>query len=149
STKVAAYEVVLKEIGFAPEPYMIADALMYADGKAIVEITDMSIRLTGATRKTIEALWREQHAAANNNTAPAAASVPAARRKVLFDYESILAYSTGNPSEAFGEPYKVFDNDRIIARLPGPPYQFLDRIVHLENAEAFKLRAGAIVEGEY
>ena len=43
----STYEVTLKEIGYRPEPYAIADALMYADGKPIVEITDMSLRLTG------------------------------------------------------------------------------------------------------
>ena len=48
-------------------------------------------------------------------------------------YDRILAYSIGNPSEAFGERYKVFDSERKIARLPGPPFQFLDRIVALEG----------------
>ena len=35
STKVVTYEVSIKEIGYGPEPYVIADALMYADGKPI------------------------------------------------------------------------------------------------------------------
>ena len=39
STRKATYEVAIKEIGYRPEPYAIADALMYADGKPIVEIT--------------------------------------------------------------------------------------------------------------
>ena len=30
----------IKEIGYRPEPYVIVDALMYADGKPIVEITE-------------------------------------------------------------------------------------------------------------
>ena len=44
-------------MGYRPEPYAIADALMYADGKPIVEITDMSLRLTGTTRERLEQLW--------------------------------------------------------------------------------------------
>ena len=54
STGKAVFELAIKEIGYRPEPYAIADALMYADGKAVVEVTDMSIRLTGQTRETIE-----------------------------------------------------------------------------------------------
>src|SRR5205823_2135888 len=37
STRVVTYEVTLKEIGYRPEPYAIVDALMYADGKPVVE----------------------------------------------------------------------------------------------------------------
>ena len=42
ATRTVTYEVTLKERGYRPEPYAIADALMYADGKPIVEITNMS-----------------------------------------------------------------------------------------------------------
>ena len=38
ATKTVTYEIAIKEIGYGPEPFAIADALMYADGKAIVEI---------------------------------------------------------------------------------------------------------------
>src|SRR5204862_344853 len=40
------------------EPYAVVDALMYADGKCVVDIGDMSVRLTGLTREGIERLWR-------------------------------------------------------------------------------------------
>jgi acyl transferase domain-containing protein/3-hydroxymyristoyl/3-hydroxydecanoyl-(acyl carrier protein) dehydratase len=127
-TRVATYEVSLKEIGYGPEPYAIVDALMFADGKPIVEITDMSLRLSGLDRAKVEALW------------------PA--KRVLFDYDRILAFAVGKPSEAFGEPYRIFDHERVIARLPGPPYQFLDRITAI-NAEPWKLQAGGVIEAEY
>jgi 3-hydroxymyristoyl/3-hydroxydecanoyl-(acyl carrier protein) dehydratase len=134
STRVAAYEVSLKEIGYGPEPYAIADALMYADGRPIVEMTDMSLRFTGLSREAIESLW--------NRTASA---LP---RRPLFDRDRILAFAVGKPSEAFGEPYRVFDSERVIARLPGPPYQFLDRIVRID-AEPWKLVAGGEIVAEY
>ena len=44
TTKVVTYEVTVRELGYRPEPYAIVDALMYADGKPIVEITNMSVR---------------------------------------------------------------------------------------------------------
>ncbi len=50
ATRRVTYEVTIKERGYRPEPYVIVDALMYADDKPIVEIVDMSLRLTGQTR---------------------------------------------------------------------------------------------------
>ena len=57
ATRTVAYEVTLKERGYRPEPYAIADALMYADGKPIVEITNMCVRFTGLTREGLRELW--------------------------------------------------------------------------------------------
>ena len=56
-TRTVTYEVTLKELGFRPEPYAIVDALMYADGKPIVEIINMSVRLSGLTREALEQRW--------------------------------------------------------------------------------------------
>ncbi|MBI5202959.1 MAG: type I polyketide synthase, partial [Elusimicrobia bacterium] len=135
STKKVVYEISLKEIGYDPEPYVIADALMYADGHPIVLITDMSARLRGMDRASIEALW--------------APRPNAVLKKALFDNASIVAFAVGKPSEAFGEPYKIFDSERVIARLPGDPYKFLDRIVDIKDAQPFVLKAGAVIEAEY
>jgi 3-hydroxymyristoyl/3-hydroxydecanoyl-(acyl carrier protein) dehydratase len=134
TTKLVTYEISIKEIGYGPEPYVIADALMYADGKPIVEITDMSLRYAGATRETFRALW-------------AAAGVPA-EKTAIFDTDRILAFAVGKPSDAFGEPYRVFDQGRVIARLPGPPYQFLDRITEI-RAEPWKILPGGECEAQY
>jgi len=70
------------------------------------------------------------------------------RKPALFDRDKILAFAVGKPSQAFGDPYQVFDKDRVIARLPGPPYSFLDRIVLVEP-EAWVLKPGGWIEAEY
>lgn len=134
TTRQVSYEISIKEIGYRPEPYVIADALMYADGKPIVEITDMSLRYAGATQDTFRALW----------TAP---DMPA-RKPAIFDTDRILSFAIGKPSEAFGEPYRIFDKDRVIARLPGPPYQFLDRVTEI-RAEPWKILPGGECEAQY
>ena len=54
STSVVAYEVTIKERGYRPEPYAIADALILADGKPIVEVTDMALQLCGIDRAELE-----------------------------------------------------------------------------------------------
>ena len=136
STEKVQYEISLKEIGYEPKPYVIVDALMVADGKAIVEITNMSLQLDGVDRDALERTWA------------AACTSCTGGKPAIFDTDRITAFAIGKPSEAFGEPYEVFDRERVIARLPGPPYQFLDRITEID-AEPWKLEAGGVIEAQY
>ncbi|MCZ7649053.1 MAG: type I polyketide synthase [Planctomycetota bacterium] len=148
TTRKVLYRISLKEIGFRPEPFAIADALMFADGKPIVEITDMSIRLSGLTREGLEALWSAQGGSDDLGE-------PAYERKpARYGPERIRAFAVGKPSEAFGEPYAIFDasaesgSGRVIARLPGPPYQFLDRVTSVDG-EPWRMAPGITVEAQY
>ncbi|RLB52676.1 MAG: hypothetical protein DRJ42_14190 [Deltaproteobacteria bacterium] len=136
TTKLVTYEVSIKELGYGPEPFAVVDALMFADGKPIVEISDMSLRLTGASREQVEGLWD----GSPRSTATPVGSVTMA--PAVYDYDRILAFSSGKPSDAFGEPYRIFDEGRKIARLPRPPFQFLDRIIDV-TGEPFVMEAGA------
>ncbi len=149
ATRRVTYEIALKEIGYRPEPYAIADALIYADGKPIVEMTQMSLQLAGLTREGLEAMWTPVAAACDGAPPACTPAQPVVRPPALFGRESILAFAAGKPSEAFGDRYKVFDSERVIARLPGPPYQFLDRIVRIEGCAAWRLAAGGEIEAEY
>ena len=166
STKKVQYEITLKEIGYGSglraeglgtettddstsspslsrqhstlsPPYCLADALMSADGKPIVEITDMSVRLSGLSRADIERLWSGISSADFTSPRP------------LFDTPRITAFAIGKPSDAFGDRYRVFDAERKIARLPGPPFQFLDRITSIEHCEPWVLKAGGVIEAQY
>ena len=119
ATRQVVYEVDLKELGYRPEPYVIADANMYADGHPIVRFTDMSLQLTGAARRTSEAFWRR--------AAPRAARRRAAGSGV-FTRDHLEEFAIGKPSAVFGRPYAPFDSGRFIARLPAPPYLCVDRI---------------------
>lgn len=174
NTKKVWYEITLKEIGYDAHqtPYCLADALMYADGKPIVEITDMSVRLSGLTRSILERCW--------SNPVPVAPALPASqmsidptstspmttprttsthiqtgthqpydRRPALFDTDRITAFAIGNPSDAFGDRYQIFDRDRVIARLPGPPFQFLDRVVAISGCVPWVLQPGGEVVAQY
>jgi 3-oxoacyl-(acyl-carrier-protein) synthase/3-hydroxymyristoyl/3-hydroxydecanoyl-(acyl carrier protein) dehydratase len=128
ATRTVAYEVSIKELGYGPEPFAIADALMYADGKAIVDVRDITLRLSGSSREQIESLWQN--------------------RGVIFSKSQVVEFATGSPSAAFGERYKPFDRDRFIARLPAPPYSFLDRVVST-TAESWTMKAGGTTVAEY
>ncbi|NUN52471.1 MAG: type I polyketide synthase, partial [Planctomycetaceae bacterium] len=146
TTRVVAYEVVVRELRYGPEPTCIADALMIADGKPVVEMTGMSLRLSGQTEEGLRALWGAAGpAGADGGGAEERGPGP---KPAVYDSASILAFSNGNPSEAFGPPYAVFDRERVIARLPGPPYQFLDRITAVEG-EPWTMGPGKAAEAQY
>lgn len=134
-TRHVTYAVEVKEIGYGPEPYVIADAHMHADGEYVVMFRDMSMQLSGVTRADIAATW-----GATPETSVEAAA--------LYDRSKILAFAEGNPSEAFGEPYRIFDGERKIARLPRPPYFFMDRVTKTEPPP-WQLRPGGWIEAQY
>ncbi len=141
TTTAVQYEITLKAIGYQHDgtPYVLADALIYADHKAIVQIKNMSLQLTGLHRDRLEILWQGQEQSQEQDQ----------EQSVLFDDASILAFALGKPSAAFGDRYKPFDHERKIARLPGPPYKFLDRIVAISDCEPWILNSGGIIEAEY
>ncbi len=144
-TRKVTYEVQIKEFGYNPEPYVIADAFMYSDDKMTVYFKDMALRITGLSREQIENLWRER----SSPVTPIGETVPShARKPAIFDTDRILAFARGNPSEAFGEPYKIFDRGRRMARLPGPPYSFITRITET-NTQPWRLESGGWVEAQY
>ncbi|OQY01079.1 MAG: hypothetical protein B6I26_05635 [Desulfobacteraceae bacterium 4572_130] len=70
------------------------------------------------------------------------------KKKEIFTKQSILSFAKGKPSNAFGEKYKIFDKDRKLARLPSPPYLFIDRIIKTEPVQ-WKIKKGGWVEAEF
>ena len=67
---------------------------------------------------------------------------------LALDYEALLACAWGRPSRAFGSMYRRFDGATRVPRLPGPPYHFLSRVLHVSAAPG-KMAAGVTVEVEY
>ncbi len=59
-TKKARYEVEIKEMGYAPQPYVIADAHMFSDDLRIVLYKDMGMTLTGITEDDLQRFWRDK-----------------------------------------------------------------------------------------
>jgi len=59
-TKKARYEIEIKKMGYAPEPYVIADAHMFSDDLRIVLYKNMGIKLVGLTKSELESFWRKK-----------------------------------------------------------------------------------------
>jgi hypothetical protein len=97
--------------------------------------------MAGVTFDELAALWERK---------PEEKRVSAATefKRAVYDESRIIAFTQGNPSVAFGAPYKIFDEKRTIARLPRAPYQFLDRITHVEG-EPWKMTPGCVAEAQY
>ena len=154
STQRVQYQITLKEIGYQDDgtPFVLANALISADGHAIVQIDNMAMQLSGLNRAGLESLWAGRIKGDDPMDGEGRA-MPGAKAEVsgepLFGFDSIYAFACGKPSEAFGERYRIFDHQRVIARLPGPPYQFMDRIVAIDNCEQWVLAAGGEVVAEY
>ena len=149
-TRRVHYELEIKEIGYHPEPYVLADAHMYADGHYIVFFKDMSMQMTGTTGEEIETFWRRQLAETESVTELETQPFKPdpAPKPPLYTQEQILEFAIGRPSKAFGAPYQVFDQERKIARLPGPPYCFMDRVTEIEP-EPWVVRADGWIEAQY
>lgn len=59
-TKKARYDIEIKQMGYGPEPYVIADAHMYSDDLEIVFYKDMGMKLAGVGLEDLAAFWRKK-----------------------------------------------------------------------------------------
>ena len=124
-TQQVLYEIEIKEVGYRPHPFAVADAHMYADGHRIVRFENMSMQLSGSSRMDLQNFWRRRCPGGIGGQPPAA-------KPPQFDRRHLETFASGNPSEAFGPAYRAFDRERFIARLPKPPFLCMDRIVTVE-----------------
>ncbi|THA68698.1 beta keto-acyl synthase [Streptomyces sp. A0958] len=153
------YEVFVRGVSAGPVPTLHADVLGSVDGTKAFLGRGMALRLvpdwplsqwrhtgpravqTGAAPVPLPQLGGLTGHREERPVATAADGFP-------FDYPSLLASAWGRPSEAFGTMYEPFDGTRRVARLPGPPYHFMSRIVSVEGPQA-GMREGSSVVAEY
>jgi 3-oxoacyl-(acyl-carrier-protein) synthase/3-hydroxymyristoyl/3-hydroxydecanoyl-(acyl carrier protein) dehydratase/1-acyl-sn-glycerol-3-phosphate acyltransferase len=139
TSKELVCEMFVEEVHDGPLPTVYADLLGTVDGLKAFHARRVGLRLvTDWPLSSHPELVRE---AAEPKTV---AEVNGFR----FDHRSLLACAWGKPSEAFGPIYACFDGPRRVARLPGPPYHFMSRVVHIEG-EMGACQAGASIEVEY
>jgi 3-oxoacyl-(acyl-carrier-protein) synthase/3-hydroxymyristoyl/3-hydroxydecanoyl-(acyl carrier protein) dehydratase len=134
STKKVSYELHIREMGYGPDAYAICDAVMYADGRAIVDIQDMSLCLHGLNAERVNATWAKKDRVESKH--------------VVFSSDELLAFSTGRVSDVLGDAYKAFDGERKMARLPRVPLQLISSIDATDLAPK-DFRAGASLQASY
>lgn len=139
ASKRLVYELYVEEVAGGPAPTLFADLLCTVDGLKAFHARRLALQLAPdwpleALPKLLEGIHEPGPVATVNG--------------FRFGYASLLACAWGRPSHAFGPMYKVFDGPRRVARLPGPPYHFMNRVVKLEG-EIGVMKPGASIELEY
>jgi acyl transferase domain-containing protein/3-hydroxymyristoyl/3-hydroxydecanoyl-(acyl carrier protein) dehydratase len=157
-SRLLTYEVFVHGLSAGPEPTLYADVLCTVDGVKAFHAKGIGLRLVPDWPL---AHWRELAAPRVQETGepvplPALGGLRGHREPVpaasvdgfAYDYASLLACAWGRPTEAFGELYQRFDGTRRVARLPGPPYHFMSRVVRVDGPPG-GMRVGSRIEAEY
>ncbi|HEX7596837.1 MAG TPA: beta-ketoacyl synthase, partial [Polyangia bacterium] len=132
-------EMFVEEVHDGPFPTVYADLLGTVDGLKAFHARRVGLRLVPDWPLSSRPEWL-----ATRPEGKDAVAVNGFR----FDERSLLACAWGKPSEAFGPMYASFDGPRRVARLPGPPYHFMSRVVRIEG-QMGQPQAGASIEAEY
>ncbi|MEV7422203.1 beta-ketoacyl synthase N-terminal-like domain-containing protein [Streptomyces sp. NPDC091212] len=159
SGRRVVYEVFVRGVSAGPVPTLHADVLGSVDGAKAFLGRDVALRLVPD--------WPLSHWRRSGQPAVQADAAPvplpllgglAGHREEKpvataadgfpFGYASLLACAWGRPSEAFGAAYEPFDGTRRVARLPGPPYHFMSRIVSVDGPQG-GMREDSGVVAEY
>ncbi|MDP3275195.1 MAG: beta-ketoacyl synthase N-terminal-like domain-containing protein [Deltaproteobacteria bacterium] len=145
ASKQVVYEFFVSELHDGPEPTVFGDILCTVDG-----LKAFHAKRVGLTMRPDWPLahWAElgPHVEQPTGEPVALAALGGLRdhqasgdvavvEGFRFDYPSLLACAWGQPSRAFGPFYKRFDGTRRVARLPGPPYHFMSRVVSVSDGK--------------
>jgi len=157
-TRRIVFELFVESVTAGPEPTVVADVVMNADGRQSFHARRLRMRLVPDL--PLEH-WRRSGRHRQQETGE---PVPLARLGGLvghrdqreaatrdgfaYGQESLLAAAWGRPSRAFGPAFERCDGIPGLPHLPGPPYAFLSRITAI-SAEPGAPSAGSAMECEY
>ena len=142
SSREVVYEVFVREVHDGPTPKLFADLMCTVDGLKAFHCGRMGLQLAPD--------WPMDELAAellDGHIEP----VPVATSSEghAFGYDSLLACAWGRPTRAFGQMYEPFDSHRKVARLPGPPYHFISRILEVDPEAQGAMESGCELVVEY
>ncbi|MCA8901654.1 MAG: hypothetical protein KDA53_10425 [Hyphomonas sp.] len=127
------YEVFIDEVIDGDTPEIYASLLARSDGKKVFYCPRFGIRLRRH--------WRERKQ-------PVVPRLIGPMKESHGDEETLLECADGAPSAAFGEMYRKFDSESIVARLPQPPYHFLTRVTSVSTRPGTG-ESGGVMTAEY
>jgi 3-hydroxymyristoyl/3-hydroxydecanoyl-(acyl carrier protein) dehydratase len=157
-SRLLTYEVFVVSVVADPVPTLIADLLCTVDGVPAFHARGVGLRLVPdwpLEHWRLTGPPREQTTGAP--VPPAALGGLAGHHDprpvaevdgVRTDLASVRASAWGRPSTALGPQFAAFDGMLRAPRLPGPPYQFLSRVVSVDGAVG-SARPGSRITAEY
>ena len=146
-SKEVIYEVFVEEVWHDGKPTIWVDFLCTCDGLKAFHARRVGLQLTPDWPISSRPEWLTDYV----EPKPVAKSADG----FAFGYDSLMACAWGKPSHAFGPMYEPFDQGRHCARLPGPPYHFMSRLVSISQEpglyykESAKAAIGCEIELEY
>lgn len=119
-SKALTYELFVKSFNQTEQSYptLVADVLCSVDGVRAFLAEGLAVRLVPDWPLD---QWRWLGGLAGH----------VEPKPAVFGLGSLLACAWGRPSEMMGPVLAPMDDGRRVARLPGPPYHFMSRIVEL------------------
>jgi len=136
-------------------PSFIANFRLYSSFKALKKNIRILFTVNEETKNKIKGYFtflNEENIVVASITGFEAITDPSLKEKFknkpLFSKKSILAFAQGKPSQAFGEKYILFDKERQIARLPRPPYFFMDSVLKADHKQ-WEMKPGGWIETQY
>ncbi|MDR3038036.1 MAG: helix-turn-helix domain-containing protein, partial [Candidatus Adiutrix sp.] len=146
AVKTVAYEVHIRRLEFRtpegggePEPTALAEAIMLADDRPIVEVRNLNLRLRGGSAARLRRVWGRPSGAKRPETGV---------DPRVYSKAKIMALAEGRPSEALGPAFARFDEGAFLARLPRAPYDFLDQIT-ITSGRRYEISPGSEVLARY
>jgi len=109
------YTAYITDAGVSPLPWAVADVVLHCDGVPVVRAEGVGVRVVGE---------------------PVASRPVSGRRSEAIDDARVMEYSIGSVARAFGEHLASWDApDTRVARMPGPPYLTMSRVVEVEGEQ--------------
>ena len=117
------YRMDVKDIGLAPEPYVVADLEIIYDGYVAVFFENLGLRLQEKDNPT----WLKNPAQLREGIFVKPVDYP-----VLLDEYHITQFALGPVYKCFGDEYRVFEG-RQLSRQPNTDLQFISRVRAIEG----------------
>lgn len=130
------YEIFIEEVIDGPNPKVYAALLAKSDGFKVFLCRRFGVTLVRDW--PLESRGVPIDAAAEGRIVSPSGDVPG-------DSASLMASAWGRPSDAFGSMYREFDANGYPPRLPGPPYQFISRILSVDCPPGTETIDGKVV----
>lgn len=139
STQGVIYEVFVEDVIADPYPTLVASLLATTfEGVKIYQLSHLGVRLVPDAP-----LSRHPELIPKEPLKPAVLL-----DGIKLDYHSFLELAIGNPTKAFGESYKLYNQGMRMPRIPAPPFLFMSQVVQIKGKkEEFKI--GEQVKIEY
>ncbi|EDM45378.1 hypothetical protein SCB49_06212 [unidentified eubacterium SCB49] len=112
--KKLIYRLVIKDIGLLPDPYVIGDLEIIADGIITVHFANLGLQI----REKDNPKYLEQPKKVTEN--------------VLLNETDVETFALGRLADCFGPEYAVYDN-RALSRQPNTDLQVVSRVIKIDG----------------